>query len=212
MKILIYIRKKNIFLISYKSLSLFVYIEHWLFNKWLKIDRDIVLSADYSCVFWPVNTNKCFVYLSRRQENAREWFLTMSYAYLRCHLFPFIWCFLGFYLLKHTSSYYIGKSNIELTIWRFFRVLSRLFIWLLRVGHKCIYIWTFVRAAVLVSLPLSCDLPFVRSLTLARTIKIDHFTAAGVTIYIYVYLSSPFFFFSFSLYDRLNLWRDGEWG
>ncbi len=119
----------------------------------------------------------------------------MLYAYLRCHLFPFIWCFLGFYLLKHTSSYYKGKSNIELTIWRFFLVLlvCSFDSW---GSDTDVYIWTFVLPSL--SLPFSCDLPFVRSLTLVRTIKIDHFTAAGVTTYIYVYLLSPFFFlFSF---------------
>lgn len=112
----------------------------------------------------------------------------------------YISCFLAFYLLTHTSSYDEDKSNIELTIWRCFLVSSRLFIWLLRVGHKCIYIYICMYARTFVlpslSLPFSCVLPFVRSPTLVRTIKIDHFTAAAVTIYtyMYVYLSSPSFF------------------
>ena len=79
-------------------------------------------------------------------------------------------------------------------------------------GRTHMYICTFVLPSL--SLPFSCDLLFVHSPALVRTIKIDHFTLAGVTIYIYmyVYLASRFFFFSFlfmtgSIYGG---WRERE--
>lgn len=83
-------------------------------------------------LFWPVNTNKCSVYLCRRLSKKEEkeiclrtilddvlWFIFVVIC------FPLRWCFLAFsfYLLTHTSSTYEDKSSIELTIWRFFRVL-----------------------------------------------------------------------------------------
>lgn len=123
----------------------------------------------------------------------------------------YISCFLAFYLLTHTSSYDEDKSNIELTIWRCFLVSSRLFIWLLRVGHKCIYMYVcaYVRAAVLVSSFLLR--PTIRSFTHTRSDNKNRSFYGGCSNYIYIYVCISLFslFFS-SPHDRLNLWMANE--
>ncbi len=108
------------------------------------------------------------------------------------------------------SSFLFAKTNLTLSwpsgdAFSFFSSVH-----LTLEGRTQMYICMFVLPSL--SLPFSCDLPFVRSPTLVRTIKIDHFTAAGVTIYIYICMyiyPLPFFLF-FSFYDRLNLWMANE--
>jgi hypothetical protein len=84
---------------------------------------------------------------------------------------------------------------------------SRLFIWLLRVGHKCIYM--YVRAAVLVS---SFFLrPTIRSFTHTRSDNKNRSFYGGWSNYIYIYvcISTLSLFFSSFLFMTGSIcgWR-----